>query len=168
MLLSRAPYRSLSSVASVWFDSADAAHSENIMNNRNIPYWITTALFAFALTGSGIMAITRQPQMMAGFEHLGYPAYLLTILGAWKLLGVVALISPGLPRLKEWAYAGFVFNLTGAIASHLAVGDAPGQVVAPVLLLALLAASWKLRPSSRSLAAPGSDGASSTGRPALA
>ena len=138
------------------------------MKNRNLPYWITTALFGLALTGSGLMMITRQPPMLAGLAHLGYPAYLMTILGAWKLLGVAALLSPGLPRLKEWAYAGFTFSLTGASASHFFAGDPAGQVITPLVLLAILGVSWKLRPASRTLASPPSTERATTARPAIA
>lgn len=137
------------------------------MNTRTLAYWTTTGLFTVALGASGLMTLTRQAPMVAGYEHLGYPLYLMTILGVWKLLGVAALASPRLPRLKEWAYAGFTFNLTGAVASHLATGDAPAQIVAPVVLLGLLAASWSLRPQSRTLASAAlSSGAAP--RPALA
>ncbi|MDB4928594.1 MAG: hypothetical protein JWM10_1078 [Myxococcaceae bacterium] len=127
------------------------------MKNRNLPYWITTGLFALGLTLSGFSTLTHQPQMVAGFAHLGYPAYFMTILGIGKLLGVATLLAPGLPRLKEWAYAGFTINLVSAAASHLAVGDAASHTIAPVVLLAVLLASWSLRPASRMLAAPAAE-----------
>lgn len=84
-------------------------------------------------------------------EHLGYPGYFARILGAWKLLGVIALLAPGLGRVKEWAYAGFVFNLTGATLSHLAVGDSILEAIPPLALLGLAAASYVLRPSDRTI-----------------
>ncbi|MGZ5970135.1 MAG: DoxX family protein, partial [Polyangiales bacterium] len=86
-----------------------------------------------------------------GMGKLGYPAYFATILGTWKLLGAVAIVAPRYPRLKEWAYAGIMFDLTGASLSHLASGDPAGKVVTPLVLLGLAAASWALRPSKRVL-----------------
>jgi hypothetical protein len=96
----------------------------------------------------GAADLGRAPAVVAGLAHLGYPAYLATILGVWKLLGAAAIVSPGLPRLKEWAYAGMFFDLTGAAASHAAVGGPAGQVTAPLVLLALVMASRTLRPGS--------------------
>ena len=88
------------------------------------------------------MNLMGAPEILAGLEHLGYPAYLAKILGTWKLLGVVALLAPGFRRLKEWAYAGFFFNLTGATLSHFASGDAVGQAIAPVIILSIGLLSW--------------------------
>ena len=92
---------------------------------------------------------------------LGYPSYFMTILGAAKLLGVAAVLAPGLPLLKEWAYAGFAFNLIGAVATHIAVADPIGEWLPPLVLLGLGAASYVLRPASRRLAAVGFAGAAS-------
>ncbi len=93
--------------------------------------------------------ILRIPHVRTVMEHLGYPIYVLVILGAWKVPGAVALLIPGFPRLKEWAYAGALFNYTGAAASHLAVGDGIGEVGGLITLVVTLVASWALRPSSR-------------------
>jgi uncharacterized membrane protein YphA (DoxX/SURF4 family) len=82
-------------------------------------------------------------------EHLGYPGYFTTIIGVWYVLGGVALLIPRFPRLKEWAYAGLVFIYTGAVASHLAVGDPAVTVVAPLIFAGLVAASWAMRPPAR-------------------
>ena len=82
-------------------------------------------------------------------EHLGYPAYFMTIIDVWYMLAGVSLLAPRFPRLKEWAYAGLVFNYTGAAASHLAVGDPAVTLVAPIIFTALVVASWALRPSAR-------------------
>lgn len=117
------------------------------MRARLVAYWITTALFALAMTGSAYADLVPLPPIVEGFGHLGYPMYLATLLGVWKLLGVVALLAPRTQRLKEWAYAGFFFELTGAAYSHLA-GAQPG-VGAPLVLVGLLLASWWLRPASR-------------------
>lgn len=88
---------------------------------------------------------------MAGMSHLGYPAYFVALLGVWKLLGVAAVLAPRRPRLKEWAYAGFAFDLSGAAVSHLVSGDGVGQTLVPLLLLGVGLASWTLRPASRRL-----------------
>ncbi len=117
------------------------------MTARSIGYWITTGLFALALFGSGVGDLVQAQPVADGITHLGYPLYLMTLLGIWKGLGVAAVLAPRFPRLKEWAYAGFAFELTGAAFSHLSVGE-PG-VLAPLVLLALGAASWALRPESR-------------------
>jgi len=87
-------------------------------------------------------------------HHLGYPLYFASILGFWKLAGAIAIVAPGFPRLKEWAYAGFFFNLTAAAASQAAVGGSAADVIAPLVFLALVMASWALRPSSRTLGSP--------------
>lgn len=118
--------------------------------SRNAVYWVTTALLASELSLGGVWDILRVPQVRVVIDRLGYPAYFLVILGIWKLLGAVAVIIPRFPRLKEWAYAGVVFNLTGALASNLIsrVTDA-GPLVYLVLMMGVTAASWALRPPSR-------------------
>lgn len=136
------------------------------MNSRTVGYWATTGLFSLMFTFSGFAAVTHQPAMAAGYAHLGYPAYFLTLLGTAKLLGVATLLAPGLPRLKEWAYAGFTINLVSAALSHLAMGDGAGKAAAPIVLLGVLLASWRLRPSSRALAFAASP--EPTSRPAVA
>ncbi|XXX78266.1 DoxX family protein [Sorangium sp. So ce134] len=136
---------------------------------RTIGYWIATGLLGFAFAAGGLADLAGSPQVLEGMAHLGYPAYFATILGVWKVLGAVALFAPGFPRLKEWAYAGIFFDLTGAAASHAAVGDAAGQVMTPLVLVAIAAASWALRPESRRLAsAPKPEAEARVGKPALA
>lgn len=102
------------------------------MKKSLLPYWLVTGLLAALMTMSGITNLISMPEGVAAFEHLGYPAYLLPFLGVAKLLGVLAILVPGFPRLREWAYAGFVFDLAGAMYSGLAVGD-PLGVWLPVL-----------------------------------
>jgi uncharacterized membrane protein YphA (DoxX/SURF4 family) len=119
------------------------------MTARSIGYWITTALFALALLGSGLGDLVHAQPIVEGIAHLGYPVYLATLLGIWKVLGVAAILVPRFPRLKEWAYAGFAFELTGAAFSHVSVGE-PGAIV-PLVLLAIGVASWALRPEDRRL-----------------
>jgi len=95
------------------------------------------------------MDILRLPPFFAILEHLGYPGYFSVILGVWKVLGAAAVLAPRFPRLKEWAYAGMVFVYTGAVASRLAVGDAPVSFIGPIIFTGIVAASWVLRPSAR-------------------
>jgi uncharacterized membrane protein YphA (DoxX/SURF4 family) len=114
-----------------------------------IGYWVTTGLFAAAFLASGAAEVTAAPAVVGVMRALGYPLYFLTILGVWKILGAAALLAPGLPRLKEWAYAGIFFDLTGAAFSHASSGDPAGKVVTPLVFLLLAAASWALRPPTR-------------------
>ena len=117
---------------------------------RSIAYWVTTALLVFELVLGGVWDVLQVPQVRGVIDRLGYPPYFLVILGVWKLLGAVALLVPRFPRLKEWTYAGVIFNFTGAIASHLASGFIePGTLVYVIALTAVAVASWALRPSSR-------------------
>jgi uncharacterized membrane protein YphA (DoxX/SURF4 family) len=117
-----------------------------------IAYWVTTALVVFELALGGVWDILRVPQVRGLIERLGYPSYFLVILGIWKLFGAVALAIPRFPRLKEWAYAGVLFDLTGAVASQLASGliDA-GTMAYPIVMMGVAVASWALRPPSRRL-----------------
>jgi uncharacterized membrane protein YphA (DoxX/SURF4 family) len=113
-------------------------------------YWIATTLIAFAIVSGGLAQACGVPETVQGVVSLGYPAYFVTILGAWKLLGGLAILAPRTPRLKEWAYAGIVFDLSGAALSYVAVGR-PTEITAPVVLLAIALVSWTLRPMSRRL-----------------
>lgn len=122
------------------------------MNKRLIAYWITTAVTALVFVGGGIVDLLRGDAVLESLRTLGYPAYFATILGVWKVLGGIVVVLPRYPRLKEWAYAGMVFDLTAAAASHAAVGDPIRNVVTPIVLTAIVAASWALRPDSRRLA----------------
>jgi uncharacterized membrane protein YphA (DoxX/SURF4 family) len=115
---------------------------------KSIGYWAATAILALQFLVGGLVTLARPPQVLAGMEHLGYPAYFGLILGVWKVLGAVAVLAPRFPRLKEWAYAGIFFDLTGAVVSHAASGDGP-QALGPLVFVALAVASWALRPSSR-------------------
>lgn len=117
-----------------------------------IAYWVTTALVVFELALGGLWDVLRVPQVRGLIERLGYPPYFLVILGIWKLLGAVALVIPRFPRLKEWAYAGVLFDLTGAVASLFASGlIGVGTMAYPIVMTAVAVASWALRPSSRRL-----------------
>jgi hypothetical protein len=119
-----------------------------------IIYWIATLWLALGMVATGLVQLSKGKAGQGGLDmitHLGYPAYVLTILGIWKILGVVALLIPKFPLLKEWAYAGFFFIMTGAIFSHIAIGDPVSEIVPSLLLLILIAASWYLRPVSRKI-----------------
>jgi uncharacterized membrane protein YphA (DoxX/SURF4 family) len=123
---------------------------------RTIAYWGTTALTAAAFLAGGLADLTRGPALVSGMAHLGYPGYFMLILGTWKVLGALAILAPRLPRLKEWAYAGMLFDLSGAALSHAAVGDPSTKVLVPLVILGLAVASWALRPAlgGRKLQAP--------------
>lgn len=130
------------------------------MKTKKTVYWLTTTLIALETLAGGVVDLTRgRTNVVAGtpvadvLTSLGYPTYVLTILGVWKVPGAVVLLAPRLPRLKEWAYAGIVFELTGAAASHAARRHGASDVVAPLVLLSLAIASWALRPPSRTLGA---------------
>ncbi|WP_348270113.1 DoxX family protein [Edaphobacter paludis] len=122
---------------------------------KNIAYWITTALVAFFIGSGGVAQVARVQGTVDGFVHiLGYPLYFVTILGVWKVLGAIAILVPRFPRLKEWAYAGIFFDLTGAAASSASVGvfGAYGfHILAPLIIAGLTVASWALRPQSRTI-----------------
>ena len=128
---------------------------DSMTSKHRIAYWVTTAILALVMLSGGAADVLRQHDTAAGMVHLGYPLYFLTILGIWKLLGGAVVLAPGLPRLKEWAYAGAVFDLTGATISHLAVGDDARHVITPLMFAAVAIASWALRPAGRALAPAG-------------
>lgn len=126
------------------------------MTKRNkIIYWIATIWLSLGMFSTGIVQLMQFEEGIEGTLRLGYPAYFLILLGVWKLLGVVAVLLPKLPLLKEWAYAGFFFSMSGAIYSHLAVGDPVGELIPPSLLLVLTILSWYFRPASRKLTLSG-------------
>lgn len=124
------------------------------MKTKIIAYWATTAIVVFAMVSGAAAEVAQRPETVAGMVLLGYLVYFVTIIGIWKLLGGIALLAPGFPRLKEWAYAGIFFNMTGAVASHAVVGDYgvyAFHLIVTLLLAALTVTSWALRPQSRTL-----------------
>ena len=121
------------------------------MNKQIVGYWAVTALFCVAMTASGVMNLLGVEQMKEAITALGYPEYLMKILGVAKVLGVFALLIPGAPLLKEWAYAGFTFDLLGASASHAFAGDPIAETIVPLVILGIAAASYFLRPEPRRL-----------------
>jgi uncharacterized membrane protein YphA (DoxX/SURF4 family) len=121
---------------------------------KSVVYWVSTALIAAAFVLGGAIDVASQPPAVAFLAHLGYPAYFAVLIGVWKVLGGLAVLVPRLPRLKEWAYAGIFFDLTGAAVSHAASGDGASRVMVPLVLVAIGFASWRLRPASSKLGAP--------------
>jgi len=138
---------------------------------RKIAYWTTTGLVAFFIGGGGASQIWQYKVNPHGVVPvLGYPMYFFAILGFWKVLGAIAILAPRFPRLKEWAYAGIFFDLTGAAASCAAVdgyGAYGFHVLAPLIIAALMVASWALRPESRTIGIlfPASRRLATNGRP---
>jgi uncharacterized membrane protein YphA (DoxX/SURF4 family) len=118
---------------------------------RTIAYWAATLLIAAEFGVGGVMDTLHLPPFFAISLQLGYPAYFGIILGVWKVLGAIVVLAPRLPRAKEWAYAGMIINLTGAVASTLAMGEGAGDVAVPLAFIGLVAVSWALRPPSRRL-----------------
>ena len=121
---------------------------------RKAAYWTVTIILAFSIALSGIGQLMRYGGNVDLVTDIGFPLYVTNILGAWKLLGVIAIIMPGLPRLKEWAYSGIFFLMTGAALSHAFAndyGDYGFHIILPLFYAALGIASWALRPKSRRL-----------------
>lgn len=119
-----------------------------------ITYWIATTLMSVGMLGSGIAQVMHAQQMIDLVKPLGYPVYFLSIIGVWKILGVIAILLPGFKLVKEWAYAGFFFVMTGALVSHLAVGvHDVKDVLGPVFQTIFIVLSWYCRPDSRKLVA---------------
>jgi uncharacterized membrane protein YphA (DoxX/SURF4 family) len=122
------------------------------MKKRNkIIYWIATVWLALGMTATGIVQLLRTEDELKKMTQLGYPDYFLTIIGAWKILGVIVLLIPKFPLVKEWVYAGFAFTMTGAVFSHIAAKSSATEIFGPLLLLVLTAVSWYFRPSGRKL-----------------
>lgn len=119
-----------------------------------IIYWIATAWLSLGMFATGLGQILKSHSGPAGTDslnHLGYPMYFLTLLGIAKISGVLVVLAPKLPLLKEWAYAGFTFMMLGAIYSHIAVDYSFVAIIPALWLLILAAISWWLRPASRSI-----------------
>lgn len=124
------------------------------MSKRNkIIYWIATLWLALGMTSTAIVQLLQLKTENDFITHLGYPAYILKILGVWKILGVIAVLVPRFPLVKEWAYAGFFFMMSGAFCSHLIAGDAMKDIFPSLLLLVLTVVSWYFRPADRKIMA---------------
>jgi len=120
---------------------------------KTIGYWVTTGLLVFCMTG-GFFELLGVKTTVEGIMRLGYPPYIIPALGLGKVLAILAILWPGLPRLKEWAYAGIFFNMMGAMVSHVAHSDASWTIVVTVTIAAITLASWALRPQGRRLGEP--------------
>ena len=123
------------------------------MEKRNkIIYWVATALLAFGMLGSGLAQIFQAKDMVALVAPLGYPLYFLYIIGTWKILAVIAILLPRFKLVKEWAYAGLFFVMTGALISHLAMGDDSIQaIIGPLMQTIFIILSWYFRPADRKI-----------------
>lgn len=125
------------------------------MNKRNkIIYWATTGFLAFGMLAQGFAQLFHSDGYIEMIVvHLGYPPYFLNIIGIWKILGVVAILIPGFKVLKEWAYAGFFFVMSGAAFSHIAAGDSVTTIIPAAVLLIMIVLSWHFRPADRKIIA---------------
>lgn len=116
-----------------------------------IIYWVATLWLSLGMTASGIMQIIQNKEIVENSKHLGLPLYFLMLIGAWKILGVIAVLVPKFPLVKEWAYAGFFFTMTGAVFVHVAIGDPSSELFGPILLIVLTVVSWYFRPADRKI-----------------
>ena len=122
------------------------------MSKRNkIIYWISTVWLCFGMTTTAIFQLMQNEEVLVNMDILGYPHYILLIIGIWKILGVIALLLPNFKLLKECAYAGFFFLMSGAIISHIAAADELFRIFGPSLLLVLTVVSWYFRPESKKI-----------------
>src|SRR5271165_5170466 len=121
------------------------------MKGRVIAYWICTGIIAFCIGSGGAAQALRVPQNVEGMTALGYPLHFVVLLGVWKVLGALTLLAPNLRLVKEWAYAGIFIDLSGAAVASAANAGGAFHVIAPIVLIGFLAASWALRPESRRL-----------------
>jgi hypothetical protein len=115
---------------------------------KHITYWVVTVLLCFCLLG-GFGQLFQVKEVVEGFAPLGYPTYFISIIGCWKILAIIALLVPRFPLLKEWAYAGVLFVMTGASVSQFMVNTSSFHIIAPLLITALALCSWYLRPADR-------------------
>lgn len=122
------------------------------MKKRNkIIYWITTGFLSFGMLAGGVQQLLQIGGYVDIVSQLGYPVYMLSILGAWKILGVIAILTPKFPLVKEWAYAGFFFAMSGAAASHISAGQPFTEAIPSLILLTVTVLSWYFRPESRKM-----------------
>ena len=123
------------------------------MEKRNkLIYWVATSLLALGMFSSGLQQVLHTQTIMDFMVPLGYPSYFFYIIGVWKILAVIAILTPGFKLLKEWAYAGLFFVMTGALLSHLAIGDfAAKSIMGPVFQTVFIILSWWFRPADRKI-----------------
>ncbi len=118
---------------------------------NKIIYWIVTGFLSFGMLAGGVQQMLQIGGYNEIIKQLGYPQYLLSILGVWKILGVLTILIPKFPLLKEWAYAGFFFAMSGASISHFAVGQSFTEAMPSLILLLATILSWYFRPESRKI-----------------
>jgi hypothetical protein len=121
------------------------------MTMKRVAYWVCTGLVVFFIGSGGLAYAVQVPDVVQGAAALGFPVHFIVLLGVWKVLGSIAILVPGVPQIKEWAYAGIIFDLTGAASASIATGGEWWHVAAPLSIAMLVAASWALRPESRRL-----------------
>lgn len=114
-----------------------------------IVYWVSTIWLALGMLSSGIIQLMQHPEELKLMDSLNYPYYLLTIIGLWKILGTTVVLMPRLLVLKEWAYAGFFFTMSGALVSHMINGHGVSDIFPAALLILLTLLSWYFRPANR-------------------
>jgi len=114
-------------------------------------YWIITVILSFCLFSGGMAQAVQVKGVIDGFKPLGYPTYFISLIGIWKMLGIIAILVPGFKLLKEWAYAGLFFVMSGAVISHIASDHVTIQIIAPFLLMIFTVLSWYLRPANRKI-----------------
>jgi hypothetical protein len=114
-------------------------------------YWIITGILSFCIFSGGLFQALLLKGVIQGFKPLGYPTYFISLIGIWKMLGIIAILIPGFKLLKEWAYAGIFFAMTGAVISHIASNDIHAQIIAPFLFAIFTVLSWYLRPVDRKI-----------------
>jgi hypothetical protein len=143
----------MSSLYQTSLTAAEHDAGTTVTKAKKIGYWVSTGVLAFCLTG-GIFQLLGVEATVQGIMSLGYPSYIIPVLGLAKVLAILAILSPGLPRLKEWAYAGIFFNMIGAAVSHFSNHDEKWIIAVTTTLAALTLVSWALRPQSRRLGDP--------------
>lgn len=118
---------------------------------NKVIYWIATIFLAVGMLAGGLQQLFQVGGYVAIITHLGYPKYFMSIIGAWKVLGVITILVPGVRILKEWAYAGFFFVMSGAVISHLALGETINEIYPSLTLLIMTVISWYFRPAGRKI-----------------
>jgi len=125
--------------------------SRNVNKFKKWGCWVSTILLSLGMLAGGISQIFQAKANADGMIQLSYPLYFMTILGTWKILGVIVLLIPGYTLVKEWAYAGFFFAMSGAVISHIVTGDGVEKWIPPFIFMLLTIASWKLRPENKKI-----------------
>jgi hypothetical protein len=118
---------------------------------KTLWYWIFTIILSFCIFSGGLAQAMQVKGVVQGFKPLGYPIYFISLIGVWKMLGIIAILIPGFKLLKEWAYAGIFFVMSGAVVSHIASNDVSVQIIAPFVLAIFTVLSWYLRPADRKI-----------------